>query len=76
MATPTAKFFYGNSVLRARNYKRTLKGKDDEDVDGWERTVTTTEDMDENDKTSAIHECGTVSCIKGGYGGQSSVEKK
>lgn len=74
--TAEGKCFYDNSVLRAATYKRTGKVKDDDDVDGRERTVTTSDDMNENDNTSAYHERDIVSCIKGGYESHSFVNKK
>lgn len=43
---------------------------------GCKQTVTTTDKMDDNDKTSVKHESATVSCRKCSYGGQSCVKSK
>lgn len=49
VTTPAGKFFYDSSVLGVGTYEITGKGKDDDEVDGRERTVTTTEDMEDHE---------------------------
>lgn len=68
VTTPAGKLFYEISIFRAQRYDRTGE-KDDEGVNGCEITVTVTNYMEENEKTSANHDRDIVSYIKGGCGG-------
>lgn len=55
MNTPTGMSFDDASMLRVVIYERNEIGKVDDYVEGRERTVTTSNDMEDKEKTSANH---------------------
>lgn len=63
VATPSGVLLYQNTVLKPKRFDSTNNLHDGDCAEGYERTVTTTDDVNEKDTTIDNHERDTVVCL-------------